>query len=102
VSSAAGCAEGAVKLVEATPPSADRPPDYVYLVAKDDITICLQDATSAARTVALPAGKGTKLTGEPPFTLSGASLADVEVYFQGNRIRAHQADGGPALRLIPR
>jgi hypothetical protein len=71
-------------------------------VAKDDLTICLQDATQAGKPVELTAGKGLKVTGEPPFVLSGDSLAEVDVYFQGNRIRAHQGGEAVALRLLPR
>ena len=89
-------------IVEATPPSADRTPDYVYLVAKDDVTICLGDATQTGKPVELTAGNGLKVTGEPPFVLSGEGLAEVDVYFQGNRIRAHQGGNAVTLRLLPR
>jgi hypothetical protein len=71
-------------------------------VANEDITICLRDATQAGKPVELSAGKGLKVTGEPPFVLSGDGLARVDVYFQGNRIRAHQGGEAVALRLLPR
>jgi len=101
-STGADCAAAPAPVVDATPSTADRAPDYVYLVAKDDVTICLRDATQAGKQLKLTAGKGLKVTGEPPFVLSGDGLADVDVYFQGHRIRAHQGGEAVALRLLPR
>lgn len=98
-----GCARGnALPVVEATPPSADRSPDYVYLVAREALTLCLQDAGQPARLLTLQPDKGLRVDGIPPFLLWGPALPQVDVYFQGNRIRAHQGGDAVALRLLPR
>ena len=98
-----GCARGnALPVVEATPPLADRSPDYVYLVAREALTLCLQDAGQPARLLTLQPDKGLRVDGIQPFLLWGPALPQVDVYFQGNRIRAHQGGDAVALRLLPR
>jgi transcriptional regulator with XRE-family HTH domain len=63
-----------------------RPATYVYLVAKKNTTVCIQDGLHAISQVKLTEGASQSVYGSPPWHLRLQDLDAVDVFFQGRRI----------------
>jgi len=59
---------------------------YVYLVAKKDTTVCVQDGQQTTSQVKLAMGASQSVFGAPPWHLRLQDLAAVDVFFQGHRV----------------
>ena len=82
----AACAFTEDELPSLTPFTANKEGRYVYLVSNSDADICVVDGAKQATSLALKAGEGRSIYGVSPWQLSGASLAKVQIYFQGGRV----------------
>ena len=82
----AACVFTEDELPSLTPFIANKEGRYVYLVSNSDADICVVDGAKQATSLALKAGEGRSIYGVSPWQLSGASLAKVQVYFQGGRV----------------
>ena len=63
-----------------------RPATYVYLVAKKDTTVCIQDGQHITSQVKLAMGASQSVFGAPPWHLRLQDLDAIDVFFQGHRI----------------
>jgi hypothetical protein len=63
-----------------------RPATYVYLVAKKDTTVCIQDGQHTTSQVKLAMGASQSVFGAPPWHLRLQDLDAIDVFFQGRRI----------------
>ncbi len=70
---------------EVSPATPKKEGKFVYLVSPADTTLCVVDGNKQANTVQLKAGEGRSVYGTSPWQISGTSLAQVQIYFQGWR-----------------
>jgi hypothetical protein len=83
--------------------SPDRPSkaaDYVYLVASDEVVICVQDASGRMTHMKLAAGRNANIPGRAPFYVTAEPMLHLQVFFQGQRLA--WTPGLAGLRLQPR
>jgi transcriptional regulator with XRE-family HTH domain len=76
-----------------------RPATYVYLVAKKETTVCIQDGQHVISQVKLALGGSQSVHGSPPWHLRLQDLDAVDVFFQGQRIVLPPSDD-PQFTLI--
>jgi transcriptional regulator with XRE-family HTH domain len=76
-----------------------RPATYVYLVAKKETTVCIQDGQHVMSQVKLALGGSQSVYGSPPWHLRLQDLDAVDVFFQGHRILLPPSDD-PQFTLI--
>jgi len=76
-----------------------RPATYVYLVAKKETTVCIQDGQHVISQVKLVIGGSQSVYGTPPWHLRLQDLDAVDVFFQGHRILLPPSDD-PQFTLI--
>ena len=79
-----GHVEHALPVLE--PASATKDGKFVFFNPQADVTVCAVDANRQAILLALRAGEGRSVYGVPPWQISGADPAKVQVFFQGRRI----------------
>jgi hypothetical protein len=60
--------------------------DYVYLTAVSEVTLCVRDATGRITRKTLQAGQSFNIAGRQPFDVTADQLAQLRVFFQGQRI----------------
>ena len=65
---------------------ASKPGNYVYLLASKPVQICIEDAQRHRFVVALEAGVGRSVHGNPPWVLASSHLKSVQIYFQGAKV----------------
>jgi hypothetical protein len=70
---------------EVSPATPKKEGKFVYLVSPADTTLCVVDGNKQASTLQLKAGEGRSVYGTSPWQISGTSLAQVQIYFQGWR-----------------
>jgi len=61
--------------------------DLVYLQAKFKQIVCVIDASGKTQNKLLEPGVGTSFYGKPPFKVLTAGLSQVDVFFQGAKVR---------------
>jgi hypothetical protein len=61
--------------------------DMVYVQAKSKQTVCVIDASGKTQNKLLESGVGTSFYGKPPFKVLTAGLSQVDVFFQGAKVR---------------
>ena len=61
--------------------------DMVYVQVKSRQVICVTDATGKNQNKTVEAGVGTSFFGQPPFKLVTGGMTQVDVYFQGTKVR---------------
>ena len=76
-----------------------RPATYVYLVAKKNTTVCIQDGQHLISEVKLALGASQSVHGAPPWHLRLEDLDAVDVFFQGHRVVLPPSDD-PQFTLI--
>ena len=82
----AACAYTEDELPGLLPHTANKEGRYVYVVSNTETEICVVDGAKKATSLVLKAGEGLSVYGAPPWQLSGANLAKVQIYFQGGRV----------------
>lgn len=97
------CAFKSDKLPEVAPTVATKEARYVYFVSAVATEVCVVDGNRQATSLALRAGEGRSVYGAPPWQVSGADLAKVQIFFQGWRVAVpDDASQGIALTEKPR
>jgi cytoskeleton protein RodZ len=61
--------------------------DNVYLQSKTAQTVCVIDATGKSQSKNLEPGVGASVYGKPPFKVLTGGLNQVDIYYQGARVR---------------
>ena len=61
--------------------------DLVYVQVKSKQVICVGDATGKMQNKLLEPGVGASFYGKPPFKVLTGGLAQVDVFFQGSKVR---------------
>lgn len=59
----------------------------LYLGSYTESTLCVVDATGAAKPLKLKAGATTSLSGKPPYTIHSAQLPKLQIYLQGLKVK---------------
>lgn len=72
--------------------------DMVYLQAKSKQVVCVIDASGKTQNKLLEPGIGASFYGKPPFKVLTAGLGEVDVFFQGAKVRLANP-GGKTLSL---
>ena len=75
--------------------------DMVYLVAKNAQVVCVVDAAGNSQTKQLQAGVGTSVYGKAPLKVLTAGLSQVDLYFQGVKVRPGNASNTILLEPAP-
>jgi transcriptional regulator with XRE-family HTH domain len=70
--------------------------DMVYMQSKTAQTVCVIDATGKSQNKTLEPGIGASIYGKPPFKVLTLGLNQVDLYFQGAKVRA----GGASKTII--
>lgn len=61
--------------------------DMVYLQAKSKQVVCVVDASGKTQNKLLEPGVGASFYGQPPFKVLTSGLREVDVFFQGTKVR---------------
>ena len=67
--------------------------DMVYLQTKTAQTVCVVDATGKTQNKTLEPGVGVSVFGKPPFKVLTGGLNEVDLYYQGAKVRLGNASG---------
>ena len=67
--------------------------DMVYLQSKTAQTVCVVDATGRTQNKTLEPGVGVSVFGKPPFKVLTGGLNEVDLYYQGAKVRLSNASG---------
>jgi hypothetical protein len=65
--------------------------DLVYVQSKTAQTVCVIDASGKTQNKPLEAGVGASIFGKPPFKVLTLGLNQVDIYFQGAKVRTGSA-----------
>ena len=76
-----------INAVEIQPTSPRKSPEYVHMVAQQNVLVCIKDAEQRVATLELKAGDERSIYGPAPFSVYSAQLANVKFYFQGQFIK---------------
>jgi transcriptional regulator with XRE-family HTH domain len=74
-------------IVSYKPEIARKSGDMVYVQTKSQQVICVVDASGKAENKLLMPGLGASFYGKPPFKVLTAGLNQVDIYFQGAKVR---------------
>ncbi len=69
------------------PDAPKKPGDMVYLQSKTAQTVCVIDASGKTQSKTLEPGVGASIFGKPPFKVLTAGLAQVDLFYQGAKVR---------------
>jgi transcriptional regulator with XRE-family HTH domain len=78
------------------PDAPKKPGDMVYVQSKTAQTVCVIDALGKNQNKTLEPGVGASIYGKPPFKVLTLGLNQVDLYFQGAKVRA----GGASKTII--
>jgi len=78
------------------PDAPKKPGDMVYVQSKTAQTVCVIDALGKNQNKTLEPGVGASIYGKPPFKVLTLGLNQVDLYFQGAKVRA----GGAGKTII--
>lgn len=67
--------------------------DMVYVQAKSKQVVCVIDASGKTQNKLLEPGVGASFYGKPPFKVLTPGLAEVDVFFQGAKVRPSNPNG---------
>jgi cytoskeleton protein RodZ len=67
--------------------------DMVYVQSKAPQTVCVTDATGKTQNKTLEPGVGASIYGKPPFKVLTLGLNQVDLYFQGAKVRTGSTAG---------
>lgn len=85
---AKACVHAEEKLTEVVSVSANKPPNYVYLLSPVQTTVCVVDGNKKATVLEMRPNEGRSVYGSPPWQLGGNALKDAQIFFQGVRVKA--------------
>ena len=85
-----------VSAVTYKPDAPKKAGDMVYVQSKTAQTVCVIDASGKNQNKTLEPGVGASIYGKPPFKVLTASLNQVDLYFQGAKVRT----GGTGKTII--
>jgi len=74
------------------PSSPRKPPDQVYVQAKTKQVVCVVDASGKTQNKTIDPNLGISFYGSPPFKILSSGLTQVDVYFQGVKVRPANLD----------
>ena len=87
IAAAAECPPADVSALNYKPEAPKKAGDMVYLQAKTAQTVCVVDATGKTQNKTLEPGVGASVYGKPPFKVLTGGLNQVDIYFQGAKVR---------------
>ena len=82
-----GCPSVGVSASAYTPTQSNRSADMVYVVSKVNQTVCVVDANGKIQNRSLDAGTSASFYGKPPFKVMTSGLSQVDLFFQGWKVR---------------
>ena len=82
-----GCPSVGVSASAYTPTQSNRSADMVYVVSKANQTVCVVDANGKIQNRSLDAGASASFYGKPPFKVMTSGLSQVDLFFQGWKVR---------------
>ena len=82
-----------VSVVTYKPEAPKKAGDMVYVQSKAPQTVCVTDATGKTQNKTLEPGVGASIYGKPPFKVLTLGLNQVDLYFQGAKVRTGSAAG---------
>ena len=74
-----------------------KPGDMVYAQSKTAQTICVVDAAGKTQIKALEPGVGVSIYGKPPLKVLTGGLSQVDLFYQGDKVRLKSASGKTIL-----
>ncbi|MBU3602163.1 helix-turn-helix transcriptional regulator [Polynucleobacter sp. AM-25C3] len=74
-------------IISYKPESPRKPADLVYVQTKSKQTVCVIDASGKIQNKLLEPGVGASFYGKPPFKVLTTGLSQVDVFFQGAKVR---------------
>ena len=85
-----------VSAVTYKPDAPKKAGDMIYVQSKTAQTVCVIDALGKSQNKTLEPGVGASIYGKPPFKVLTLGLNQVDIYFQGAKVRA----GGTSKTII--
>ena len=85
-----------VSAVTYKPDAPKKAGDMIYVQSKTAQTVCVIDALGKSQNKTLEPGVGASIYGKPPFKVLTLGLNQVDIYFQGAKVRA----GGTGKTII--
>ena len=79
------------------PSLAKKSGDMVYLQAKNKQVVCVIDRSGKSQSKTIEPGLGTSFYGTPPFKVLTSDLGQVDIYFQGAKVRPENSAGKTIL-----
>ena len=73
--------------LEIQPTSPRKSAEYVHMVARQNVVVCIKDAEQRVATLELEAGNERSIYGPPPFAVYSTNLAKLNLYFQGQLVK---------------
>ena len=67
--------------------------DVIFLQSKTAQTVCVVDATGKTQNKTLEPGVGVSIFGKPPFKVLTSGLNQVDLYYQGGKVRPSNSSG---------
>lgn len=74
-------------IVSYKPEAPRKPADMVYVQSKSKQTVCVVDASGKVQNKIVEPGVGASFYGKPPFKVLTPGLTQVDVFFQGAKVR---------------
>ena len=91
------CPEADAMVRSYKPSSPTKPADLVYVQAKTKQVVCVVDASGKTQNKTIGPNLGASFYGAPPFKVLSSGLAQVDVYFQGAKVRPANLEGKTIL-----
>lgn len=66
--------------------------EYVYMVASNDLFVCVMDGNERVAGVSMKKGESRSIYGPAPFKVQSADMAQLKVFFQGQPISVPSAE----------
>ncbi|MEY3799750.1 MAG: hypothetical protein RLZZ406_1051 [Pseudomonadota bacterium] len=85
------CPAGDASAVTYKPDAPKKPGDMIYVQSKTAQTVCVIDASGKNQNKTLESGVGVSIYGKPPFKVLTLGLNQVDLYFQGAKVRTGSA-----------
>jgi cytoskeleton protein RodZ len=97
IATAAECPAADAPVISYKADAPKKPGDMVYAQSKIAQTICVVDATGKTQVKALEPGVGVSIYGKPPLKVLTGGLNQVDLFYQGDKVRLKNASGKTIL-----
>ncbi|MBU3615749.1 helix-turn-helix transcriptional regulator [Polynucleobacter sp. JS-Polo-80-F4] len=97
VTVSAECPPTDASVINYKPEAPKKAGDMVYLQSKTAQTVCVVDATGKTQNKTLEPGVGVSVFGKPPLKVLTSGLNQVDLYFQGAKVRIGNTTGKTIL-----